>query len=218
MLSILLGQPFFCQAQRLGEFLTNMVAPLDKAKINSNFLWDKGLNGLAEPAIFDGVFRDSVCLQPATFGFLYVQARNAYVGTGTNPLPHPDVYMNYVKRYTGTDTVPFAALALRYHRIHKVDSNGLVSLGFRSCSEGLLIIPSEFQSARIVISVDWEQNRLEVVDSAANNYLMINRLDTEANIISGQFQVTLIDTLTGKKAEITDGGFDIKHSIYSDIR
>lgn len=64
MLSILLGQPVLCQAQRLGEFLTNMVSPLDKTEITSNFLWDKGLNGLAEPAMFDGIIRDSVYLQP----------------------------------------------------------------------------------------------------------------------------------------------------------
>ena len=129
MLSFLLGQPMFCQAQRLGDFLTNMVAPLDKTEISSNFLWDKGLNGLAEPAIFDGIIRDSFCIQPTAFGFLYAQARNAFVGTGANPLPHPDVYMDFVNRYTGTDTIPLAALVLRYHRIHKdaVDSN-LLSL------------------------------------------------------------------------------------------
>lgn len=125
LLSILLGPPMFCQAQRLDDFLSNMVAALDKTEITSNFLWDKGLNGLAEPAIFDGVLRDSVYLQPATFGFLYMQARNAFVGVGTNPLPHPDVYMNYVHRHAGTDTVPLAVLALRYHRIHEaaLDSN-----------------------------------------------------------------------------------------------
>ncbi|MCW5923525.1 MAG: hypothetical protein KIS77_14370 [Saprospiraceae bacterium] len=104
---------------RLPEVLNHLTAPLNKTEIVSNFLWDKGLNGLAEPAIFDGIMRDSVYLQPATFGFLYAQARNAYAGMGANPLPHPDVYMNYVNRYTSTDTVPLAALALRYHRIHK---------------------------------------------------------------------------------------------------
>jgi hypothetical protein len=99
MLSFLLGQPMFCQAQRLGDFLTNMVAPLDKTEISSNFLWDKGLNGLAEPAIFDGIIRDSVCLQPIAFGFLYVQARNAFVGTGANALPSPDVFINVINPY-----------------------------------------------------------------------------------------------------------------------
>ncbi|MDO8365483.1 MAG: hypothetical protein Q7T20_01715 [Saprospiraceae bacterium] len=92
-----------------------------------------------------------------------------------------------------------------------VDSNGLVSLGFRPCSEGLMSIPSEFQSARILISVDWESNRFETVDLSSNNYLLINRLDTKTNIIAGQFQVTLLDTLTGNKIEITDGRFDIKY-------
>ena len=72
LLSILLVQPFFCQAQRLGDFLTNMVAPLDKTEITSDFLWDKGLNGFAEPALFDGIIRDSICIQPTAFGFLYV--------------------------------------------------------------------------------------------------------------------------------------------------
>jgi len=99
LLSILLVQPFFCQAQRLGDFLTNMVAPLDKTEITSDFLWDKGLNGFAEPALFDGILRDSICIQPTAFGFLYVQARNAFVGTGVNPLPHPDVYVNSINPY-----------------------------------------------------------------------------------------------------------------------
>jgi hypothetical protein len=143
LLSILLGQPVFCQAQRLTDFLTNMVAPLDKTEITSGFVWDKGVNGFAEPAVFDGIIRDSVYLQPATFGFLYVQARNGYVGTGTNPLPHPDLYMNYVNRYTGTDTVPLAALALRYHRIHQnaLDSN-LLTLQ----NEQLFDVPERLQS------------------------------------------------------------------------
>ena len=143
LLSILLVQPFFCQAQRLGNFLSNMVAPLDKTEITSDFLWDKGLNGFAEPAIFDGIIRDSICIQPTAFGFLYVQARNAFVGTGVNPLPHPDVYMDYVNRYTGTDTIPLAALVLRYHRIHKdaVDSN-LLSLQ----NEQLFDVPGRTQS------------------------------------------------------------------------
>ena len=143
LLSILLGQPMLCQAQRLGGFLGNLVAPLDKTEISSGFLWDKGLNGFAEPALFDGILRDSICLQPATFGFLYAQARNAFVGTGVNPLPHPDVYMNFVKRHTGTDTVPLVALVLRYHRIHKdaVDSN-LLSLQ----NEQLFDVPGRTQS------------------------------------------------------------------------
>lgn len=87
LLSLLLGQPMFCQAQRLGDYLNNLVAPLDKTEITSGFLWDKGTNGFVEPAIYDGTLRDSVYLQPATFGFLYIQARNAYIGTNTNPLP-----------------------------------------------------------------------------------------------------------------------------------
>ena len=99
LLSFLLGQPMFCQAQRLGDFLTTMVAPLDKTEITSNFLWDKGLNGFAEPALFDGILRDSLCLQPSAFGFLYTQARNAFVGTGTNTLPSPDVSMNFINPY-----------------------------------------------------------------------------------------------------------------------
>ncbi|MBX2889504.1 MAG: hypothetical protein KF734_01130 [Saprospiraceae bacterium] len=143
LLSALLGLPLFCQSQRLGEFLTNMVAPLDKSEITSGFLWDKGLNGLAEPAIFDGTRRDSAYLQPATFGFLYIQARNAYVGSGANPLPHPDAYMSYVNRYTGTDTIPLAALALRYHRIHK---DALPDSLLTSQNEQLSDVPGRTQS------------------------------------------------------------------------
>lgn len=143
LLSILLGQVVYCQAQRLGDFLTNLVAPLDKTEISSGFLWDKGTNGLAEPAVFDGILRDSVYLQPQTFGFLYVQARNAFVGSGANPLPHPDTYMDYVDRFTGTDTIPLAAFALQYHRIHKtaLDSNLFVLQG-----EQLFDVPGRPQS------------------------------------------------------------------------
>ncbi|MDO8365482.1 MAG: hypothetical protein Q7T20_01710 [Saprospiraceae bacterium] len=100
LLSLLLGQPTFCQAQRLGDFLSNVVAPLDKIEITSDLLWDKGLNGFAEPAIFDGLLRDSVYMQPATFGFLYMQARNAFVGAGTNPLPTHITPLNDDNPYT----------------------------------------------------------------------------------------------------------------------
>ena len=72
------------QTGGLPDYLSNLVAPLDKSEIESEYLWDKGLNGFAEPAIFDGILRDSVYVQPITFGFLYTQARNSYVGTGNN--------------------------------------------------------------------------------------------------------------------------------------
>ena len=127
----------------LVQTLSHLVASLDKDEVTSNFLWDKGTNGFVEPALFDGILRDSVYLQPLTFGFLYVQARNAYVGTGANPLPLSEIYMNYVNRYAGTDTIPLAALALRYHRIYEnaLDSN-LLSLQ----SEQLFDVPGRTQS------------------------------------------------------------------------
>jgi len=36
-------------------------------------------------------------------------------------------------------------------------------------------------------------------------------LDTAANVISGEFKITLIDLQTGKKAEITEGRFDLTY-------
>jgi hypothetical protein len=40
------------------------------------------MNGLADPLLFDGTRRDSVYLQPATFGLLFTQARNSSVENG----------------------------------------------------------------------------------------------------------------------------------------
>ncbi|MBX2889507.1 MAG: hypothetical protein KF734_01145 [Saprospiraceae bacterium] len=140
---------------------------------------------------------------------------------GKEWVPCVDLYGNWaslrpleclVTESDGSNSLSISALRSVLDTTYShIDSNGLISLGFRPCTEGTLIIPSGFQSARILMSVDWEATRFEVVDLSANNYLMVNRLDTEANIISGQFQMTLIDTLTGKKVEITDGRFDLKY-------
>lgn len=143
LLSILLGQTMYGQTQRLGDALNHLVDPLDKTQINSGYLWDKGTNGFGEPAVFDGVLYDSAYLQPLTFGFLYVQARNSFVGNGTNLLPDPAVYMNYVNRYTGTDTIPLAALTLRYHRIH---AYALDSSLFTLQNEQLFDVPGRTHS------------------------------------------------------------------------
>jgi len=49
LLGILLGPALYGQEQRLGGFLTHLVAPLDKAQIKTNYRWEKGTNGVAFP-------------------------------------------------------------------------------------------------------------------------------------------------------------------------
>jgi hypothetical protein len=49
----------FCQVRRLAYLLTGMVAPPGKTEIKSNFLWDKGLNVLAKPTIFNRIHSSS---------------------------------------------------------------------------------------------------------------------------------------------------------------
>jgi len=148
MLFSLLGtaqvhQTWPANSTNLSQTLEHLVAPLDKTDVSSGFLWDKGLSGLAEPGIFDGIRRDSIYLQPMTFGLLYTQAQRSYVGTAGNPLPVPGVFMNLINRFTATDTIPLAALAWRYHRIHEnALDNNLLTLQ----NEQLFDVPGRVQS------------------------------------------------------------------------
>ncbi len=92
-----------------------------------------------------------------------------------------------------------------------VSFNGQMFIGYKPCKEGLYPIPASFSHASTELFADWEGYSYEGIDSTADNYLKIVRLDTAANIISGQFQITLIDKQTGKKAIITDGRFDLTY-------
>jgi len=90
-------------------------------------------------------------------------------------------------------------------------SNGQMFFGFKPCKEGLFNVPEGFSHSSAKLFADWENYSYELIDSMANNYLQITRLDTATNIISGLFQMTLVDLQTGKKVEITDGRFDCKY-------
>ena len=92
-----------------------------------------------------------------------------------------------------------------------ISSNGQMFLGYKPCKEGLLIIPENFSHTSTTLFADWEGYSYEAIDTTAENYLNVARLDTAANIIAGQFQITLIDIQSGKKVEITDGQFDLKY-------
>ena len=90
-----------------------------------------------------------------------------------------------------------------------VASNGQIFIGYKPCKEGLFQIPTDFSHASTKLFADWDGDSYEDIDSSAENFLNITRLDTANNIISGQFQITLIDKQTGKKSKITDGRFDL---------
>ncbi len=92
-----------------------------------------------------------------------------------------------------------------------VGSNGQMFLGFAPCIEGILMIPEHFSYASVTLFADWEGRSYELIDTSGENFLKITRLDTAANIISGEFQFTLKDAQTGNKAEITDGRFDLTY-------
>ena len=82
LMAMFMAQALHAQNDNLVSYLHHLVDSLDKSEVNSNFLWDKGTNGFAEPAIYDGALRDSVYLQPSAFGFLYVQASCIFVRAG----------------------------------------------------------------------------------------------------------------------------------------
>jgi hypothetical protein len=90
-----------------------------------------------------------------------------------------------------------------------VGYNGQIFMGYKPCKEGLFRIPSDFTHASTKLFANWNGDSFEDIDSTTENYLNITRLDTVKNIISGQFQITLIDKQTGKKSKITDGRFDL---------
>ena len=81
-MAMFMAQALHAQNDNLVGYLHHLVDSLDKSEVNSNFLWDKGTNGFAELAIYDGALRDSVYLQPSAFGFLYVQASCIFVRAG----------------------------------------------------------------------------------------------------------------------------------------
>ncbi len=92
-----------------------------------------------------------------------------------------------------------------------VSFNGQMFIGYRPCREGLFHIPVDFFHASTELFTDWEGNSYEEFDTIAENYINVLRLDTATNMISAQFQITLIDKQTGKKVEITEGRFDLKY-------
>lgn len=89
--------------------------------------------------------------------------------------------------------------------------DGGIIIGLKPCSVGKMNINSDFEFASMHVFADWEGCSYEAFDSQAENSLMITRLDTSKNIISGQFQMTLIDEQSGKQISITDGRFDINY-------
>jgi len=90
--------------------------------------------------------------------------------------------------------------------------DGLLTLGFKPIKIGNFLINSDLDYSSVRFS-SWGEPKIsyELIDSSAINHLIITHLDTTNNIISGQFQITLIDEQTGKKAEITEGRFDLTY-------
>ena len=92
-----------------------------------------------------------------------------------------------------------------------VDANALFSIRLKPAAIGQYAIPGMFEIAKFDWSPDGSQYGYSIIDTLAINQFRINRLDTAKNIISGQFQITLIEEQTGKKVEITDGRFDLNY-------
>lgn len=90
-------------------------------------------------------------------------------------------------------------------------ANAFLNIWLRPCAEGHFDIPGHYEIARLGWFPNGSQYGYQEIDSLANNYVFIENLDFEENIISGQFQITLIEKQTGEKVEITDGRFDVTY-------
>ena len=92
------------------------------------------------------------------------------------------------------------------------NSDMLISMGLWPLMEGIQNVPVDFDYAAIdVFSFEEPHIRYEIIDTTSNNFFNIIRLDTSKNIISGTFQITVIDEASGKKIELTEGRFDITY-------
>lgn len=89
--------------------------------------------------------------------------------------------------------------------------NGQIFIGFRPCKEGMSNIPTNFIHSSFELFADWEGDAFETIDTTSNNFINIIRLDTTVNVVSGEFQMTLLSKKTGRQAVITDGRFDLKY-------
>jgi len=93
----------------------------------------------------------------------------------------------------------------------KTNANALMTIWLKPCAIGQFEIPGLFEIARFGWYPKDSQYGYENIDTLTLNFFRISQLDTDKNIISGQFQMTLIEEQTGRKVEITDGRFDVKY-------
>lgn len=113
-LMALVASPCFAQNQTLPEKLNYLCAPLDKSQVQTGYLYDLSWS-FANPADYRGVLTDSNYVSPDVFGMLYGAMRGSRVST--SGLPSPEVYLSKIKAMSSDDTIPMAALALRFDRI-----------------------------------------------------------------------------------------------------
>jgi len=89
--------------------------------------------------------------------------------------------------------------------------NALLTVWLKPGFIGQQEVPGIFDISRFGWYPNGISDGYEKIDPAAQNYFRVDQIDTSNNIISGQFQITLIREKTGDKVKITDGRFDIKY-------
>ncbi|MFN0215014.1 MAG: hypothetical protein ACKVT2_12230, partial [Saprospiraceae bacterium] len=116
----------FAQNQTLPQKLQHLYAPLDKAQVQTGYLFDLSWS-FANPSDYRGVLTDSNYVSSDVFGMLYGAMRGSR--TAASGLPSAEVYLSKIKALFSDDTIPLAAMALRFDRIRPdaVDQN-LLSL------------------------------------------------------------------------------------------
>lgn len=73
----------------------------------------------ASPSDYRGVLTDSNYVSSDVFGMLYGAMRGSRVSS--SGLTSPEVYLSKIRAFSSDDTIPLAALFLRYDRIRPVD-------------------------------------------------------------------------------------------------
>jgi hypothetical protein len=105
----------FAQGQTLPQKLLHLYEPLDKAQVQTNYLFDLAVP-LAHPSRYNGALNDSNYTNINTFGMLYGELRQGWVATGSG-LPDPSVYLSKIKNLQYGNALPMAIMAMQYDRI-----------------------------------------------------------------------------------------------------
>ncbi len=112
---------------RITQKLAHLCAPLDKTQVPTGYLYNLAMP-LVEPLAYRGDINDSNAVDINVFGMLYGNMQQSKTGTNGSTLPSYTTYIDKIRQYEHSDTVPLALLAIHYDHIKPYAvSNNLLS-------------------------------------------------------------------------------------------